>query len=158
VMSELEDVTGVARVVAEQDLDVAYGDDSVLVTAFDPEGFLDRRVADWPIDAGDPEGALRAVAKGEAVAVSRPFANLHGTRPGDKIELRTPDGPHVFRVAAITSGVLQSAVLMSRDLYRSLWHDGLVSWIDVVVQEGSDSRAVAAEIARLLGRSHRLRV
>jgi len=158
VMRQIERIPGVARVVAEQDLDLTYGDESVLVAAFDPEGYLDRRVSDWPIDAGDHATALQAVADGDAIAVSLSFANLHGTRPGDEIELRTPGGPHTFKVAAVTSGVPQSCVLMSRDLYRSLWNDDLVSWIDVVVDEGHDVKAMAAQIARELGRSYRLRV
>ncbi len=103
--------------------------------------------------------ALQAVADGDsAVAVSLSFANLHGTRPGDEIELRTPSGPHTFKVAAVTSGVPQSCVLMSRDLYRSLWNDDLVSWIDVVPDQQHDVKGMAAQIARELGRTYRLRI
>src|SRR5262249_53833503 len=50
VIGELEHVTGVARIAAQQDLETTYGEDTVLVIAFDPEGFLDRRVADWTLD------------------------------------------------------------------------------------------------------------
>jgi putative ABC transport system permease protein len=158
VVSELEHILGVANAVGEQQRDVPYGDGSIQVDSYDPAAFLDRRVADWPVDRGDPESAFHAVANGDAVAVSRSFANLHATRPGDGIELQTPEGPRTFMVAAITSGQPESAVLLSRELYRRLWHDSLVSWIHVVVEEGNDPQAVAAAIARDLGRSHRLRV
>src|SRR5262249_49714411 len=158
VIGELKHVTGVARIAAQQDLETTYGEDTVLVIAFDPEGFLDRRVADWTLDINDPEGALEAMAKGDAVAVSRSFANLHGTRAGDEIELHTPDGPHAFSVAAITSSVVQSGVLMSRKLYSVLWHDNLVSCIGVVVDAEADAAVVASEIARKLGYRHRIRV
>ena len=158
VMREIDRIPGVALVVAEQEFDLAYGDESVLVTAFDPEGYLDRRVSDWPLEAGDRATALQAVAAGDAVAVSLSFANLHGTRPGDELELRTPGGLHAFKVAAVTSGVPQSSVLMSLQLYRSLWNDDLVSYIYVVVGDGHDIKAMGAQIARELGRSYRLRV
>ncbi len=158
VVGELVRVAGVAKVVGEQNRDINYGGGSVHLVAFDPDGFTDHRVADWPIDEGDSDSALRALASGEGVAVTRGFANLHGTRPGDSIELRTLQGPHTFEVVAITSGVLESAVVMSRELYRPLWNDSVVSWIDVVVEEGSDPKTVAAAIASNLGRSHRLRV
>jgi putative ABC transport system permease protein len=158
VMRQIERIPGVALVAAEQDLDITYGDESVLVTAFDPEAYLDHRVSEWPVEAGDPATALRKVADGKAIAVSLSFANLHGTGPGDEIELRTPGGLHAFKVAAVTSGVPQSSVLMSRDLYRSLWNDNLVSWIDVVPEDGRDVKAMAVQIASELGRSYRLRV
>jgi putative ABC transport system permease protein len=158
VMRQIGRIPGVALVVAEQEFDLAYGDESVLVTGFDPEGYLDRRVSDWPLDAGDRATALQAVADGDAVAVSLSFANLHGTLPGDVIELRTPGGPHAFKVAAVTSGVPQSSVLMSLQLYRSLWNDDLVSYIYVVVDDGHDVKPMAAQIARELGRDYRLRV
>ena len=157
VMSELERVAGVAKVVGQENRDIRYRNGFVHMVAFDPDGFLDDRVRDWPVDAGKP-GALRAVANGDAVAVSRAFSNLHGTRPGDSIELQTSQGLHTFNVAAVTSGVLESAVVMSRELYKPLWNDSVVAWIDVVVEEGSDPRSVAAAIAANLGRSHRLRV
>jgi len=158
VVGELAHVTGVAKVVGEQNRDITYGNGSVRLVAFDPDGFIDRRIADWPIDEGDPDGALRALAKGDAVAVTRGFANLHGTSPGDTIELRTPQGPHTFKVVAVTGGVLESAVVMSRELYAPLWNDRFVSWIDIAIQEGNDPQTVAAAIATNLGRAYRLRV
>src|SRR5262245_17810940 len=158
VMHQIERIPGVALVAAEQEFDLAYGDESVLVTAFDPEGYLDRRVSDWPLEAGDRATALQAVADGDAVAVSLSFAKLHGTRPGDEIALRIPGGPHAFKVAAVTSGVPQSSVLMSLQLYRSLWNDDLVLYLYVVVDDGHDVKAIAAQIARELDRNYRLRV
>jgi putative ABC transport system permease protein len=158
VVSKLQDVPGIAIAAGEQQREVGYGDDSILVVGFDPPCFLDHRVCDWPVDDGDAINALRAVANGNAVAVSRSFATAHRTRPGDRIELTTLNGARALTVAAITSGVSQKAVLMSRTLYRQLWNDDLVTWIHVAVTQQHDSQAVAAAIADKLGRKYRLRV
>src|SRR5262249_54966790 len=47
VIRQIERIPGVALVVGAQDLDLAYGDESVLVSSWDPGGYLDRRVSDW---------------------------------------------------------------------------------------------------------------
>jgi putative ABC transport system permease protein len=157
ILDELRALPGVAAAAAEQHRDIRYGEGALVVTSYDPSCFLDRRVCNWPVDEGGPD-ALRLVADGEAVAVSRSFANLYRTRLGDTVELPTMHGSRTFTVAAITSGQLESAVLMSRELYRHLWNDDLVTWIHVAVDTGSNTANVASTIARDLGRSHRLRV
>jgi putative ABC transport system permease protein len=158
VVGELQRVRGVSRVVGEQERDVAYNGDPVIIFAFDAACFLDRRLCDWPVAEAVSEYPLRAVADGEAVAVTEAFARRHGTRPGDRLDLPTPHGSRGLTVGLITSGPPQSAIMMSRSLYRELWNDTLVSWIWVAVEDGRDHHAVAAVIARALGRTYRLRV
>jgi putative ABC transport system permease protein len=157
VVSEFRRVPGVAIAIGQQDREIRYGDRSVVLFSYDPLCFLDRRVCNWPVDVGAP-GSLEAVAAGEAVAVSRSFANLQGTLPGDRIELTTMQGRRIFPVAVITSGQPESAILMSRELYSRLWNDNLVTWIHVAVVEGHAPATVAGAIARELGRTRRLRV
>src|SRR5262249_2155392 len=157
IVADIQRVPGVATAIGEQERDLRYGDQSVLLASADPPCFLDRRVCDWGMSEGSLE-ALRSVANGEGVLVSQAFANLHGTRPGDELVLPTARGPQSFRVAAITSSQPQSAVLMSRSLYRRLWNDDLVPWIRVAVAEGNTPEAVAEAIAKGLGQTHRLRI
>jgi putative ABC transport system permease protein len=158
VVSELEQLPGVAVPVGEQQRDIEYHGAPVVLFAFDPPCFLDRRVCDFPIDEGAPTGAVYSVAEGKEVAVSGAFARLHGTHPGDSIELPTPGGSRVFTVAAITEGQPQSAVFMNRALYRATWNDDLVSWIWLAVADGQDPEQVSATIASSLGPKYRLRV
>jgi putative ABC transport system permease protein len=157
VVSEVEKIPEVAVAVGEQQRNITYGDQSITVGAYDAPCFLDRRVCDWPVDGGAPD-ALRAVAAGKAVAVSRSFANLYGTRAGETVDLTTLRGNRTFPVAAITSGQAESAVVMSRTLYQDLWNDGFVTWIHVAVGQGSDPQAVADAIAAGIGRTYRLRI
>src|SRR5262249_31188319 len=133
VVSELEQISGVAIPVGEQQRDMEYHGAPVVLFAFDAPCFFDRRVCDLPISEGAPARAIQSVADGRAVAVSGAFARLHGTHPGDTIELPTPRGARMFTVAAITEGQPQSAVFMNRALYRATWNDGLVSWVWVAV-------------------------
>src|SRR5262249_43218722 len=61
VVSELARVPGIANAVGEQQRDVPYGNGSPQVVSYDPSGYVDRRVAIWPVDQGDPERSLHAV-------------------------------------------------------------------------------------------------
>jgi putative ABC transport system permease protein len=157
LVAEIRKVPGVAQAAGEHLRVVRYREDSILIVPYDSSCLLDARVCHWSLDSG-PADAFRTVAEGDAVAVSRSFASLNGTRVGDTIELETMRGSRTFRVAAITSGVPQSAVLMSREIYSRLWNDDLVTWIYVAVSEGDDPAVVAAAIAKELGHTYRIRV
>ena len=157
LVAEIQKIPGVAQAAGEHLRVIRYGEESILIVPYDRSCLLDSRVCHWSLDSG-PANAFHAVADGDAVAVSRSFASLNGTRVGDALELETLQGSRMFRVAAITSGVPQSAVLMSRHLYSRLWNDDLVTWIYVAVGEGNDPAAVAAAIARELGHAYRIRV
>src|SRR5262249_10207083 len=151
------EVLGVAIASGEQQRDLRFGDESILLNSYDSPCFLDRRVCDWPVEAGAPD-ALHRVAAGAAIAVSRSFADLHVTSLGDTRELATSDGIQPFTVALITSCAPQSAILMSRELYRRLWKDDLITYAHVAVAEGHTPQAVAAAIASDFGEKYRLRV
>ena len=117
IVGELRSVPGVAAAAGEQHRDIRYGEGALVVTSYDPPCFLDRRVCNWPVDEGGPD-ALRLVAEGEAVAVSRSFANLYRTRPGDTVELTTMQGSTNLHRRGDYQWLAQNAVLMSRELYR----------------------------------------
>jgi putative ABC transport system permease protein len=158
VVTKLQEIPGIVSAAAEQQREIASGDTAILIVALDPPCFVDKRVCDWPIDYADGVDVLQRVAQGDAVAVSQSFATLHDTRPGARIELTTLQGKRMLTVAAITSGVLQNAVLMTRSLYRRLWNDDLVTWVHVAVSQDHDPQEIAGVIADRLGREYRLRV
>jgi len=135
-----------------------YEGSSVLIASFDPSCFADHRACHWPLDPGSHADALRLVSQGDAVMVSRSFAHRHGTRPGDTITLESPQGPQPFTIVGVTAGQPQSAVVMSRDLYRNIWGDPFVAWIHVKLADGVDHDHVRQTITRGLGRDYRLRV
>jgi putative ABC transport system permease protein len=157
-MEELRAVPGVAVAAGEQQRDVRYGDDSVVLDAYDAVCFADTRVCQWIIEGESLADSARLVAAGEAVFVSSSFAHRYDTHPGDLIRLASPSGPVSFRVAGSTTGQPAPALVMSRDLYRKLWNDAPVSWVHVGVASGVDPAAVRRAIEERLGRKYRLRV
>ena len=71
VLAELRTIDSIALATGQQMHDIPYGGRSALVIAIDPPYFTDPRLATWPIDATSGPGALAAVARGEAVLLSR---------------------------------------------------------------------------------------
>ena len=158
VLAKLRDFPEVSIVAGEEQRDTMYAGTSMVIASFDPSCFADRRVCNWPLDPGSHVDALRLVARGDAVMVSRSFAHRHGARPGDTITLESPKGPQSFAIVGVTAGQPQSAVVMSRELYRNTWGDPFVAWIHVRLADGVDRDRVRERIARGLGRDYRLRV
>jgi putative ABC transport system permease protein len=158
LLARLRSVPGVARTAGHQLKDVPYEGREIAVAALDPAAIVDPSIGDWPLEPGAVADALETVARGDAVMVTGSFAHQFGTGVGDVVRLGSPNGPRAFRVAGVTGGLLESAIIMSREVYRVAWNDALVSWIYVTMSPGAARRDVEAAIARQLGRTHRLRV
>ncbi len=75
------------------------------------------------------EGSAAGVWEGEAVIVSEPYANRHGTRAGAVVRLRTDHGERDLRVAGVFYDYGSSAgvVVMSRRIYDRAWNDRRLS-------------------------------
>jgi putative ABC transport system permease protein len=137
---------------------VPYGDSEIAVAAFDRPALVDTRVNDWPLEAGAQVDALESVARGAAVLVTSSFAQQFDITPGQKVLLQSPRGPVAFEVGAVTDGLLESGIVMSRDLYRATWNDSLVTWVYVVLKSHAEVLPVRTAIERELGRKYRLQV
>lgn len=107
----------------------------------------------YPLRDADPDAVWPAFERGEAVLVSEPMAWRLSLAPGDRIELRTADGPRSFPVAAIYQDYSssQGEVLMSRSLYQRHFDDpgigGLGLYLATGVAIEDAMRAVRTEIA-----------
>jgi putative ABC transport system permease protein len=100
------------------------------------------------------EGDAAAVWGGDAVIVSEPFANRHGTRAGDIVRLRTDRGERDFRVAGVFYDYGSSAgvVVMSRHTYERAWDDRRLSGLALEAAPGVDAGALVAAVrARAAG-------
>jgi len=124
--------------------------DEILLIAFDAELFTDGRIARRI--GGDPEAERRRAAALMAgkIDVSRNLARIRGIEVGDELELQTPAGPRRFEVAGIQTDYtwFRGCVLMERSVYRRLWGDSSLSYLDVRVKPGAvleDCRADLAE-------------
>jgi putative ABC transport system permease protein len=158
LIEELVAIPGVAVAAGHHLKDVPYGDSEIAVAAFDRSGLVDTRVNDWPLEAGAQGDALERVARGDAVMVTSSFAQRFDINPGQKVHLQSPQGPVAFEVGAVTDGLLESGIVMSRDLYRATWNDSLVTWVYIVLEANTDALPVRTAIERELGRKYRLRV
>jgi putative ABC transport system permease protein len=157
VLSEVSRVPGVSVVAGEQHRRISYQGRSVILAAFDSSCFKSSIVCDWalsrPID-----GALRLVAEGKAALVSPAFSLQFGAKEGDSIHLSSSYGDVELRIAAITPGQPESAIVLARSVYARQWDDNLVTWVHVATDAGVAPAAVARRLREELGRKYRLRV
>jgi putative ABC transport system permease protein len=94
------------------------------------------------------EGNADAVWSGDAVMVSEPYANRHGTRTGVNVRLRTDRGEQEFRVAGVfyDYGSSSGVVVMSRRTYDRAWNDPRISSLALEAAPGVDIDALAAAV------------
>ena len=156
LIEDLGRVPGVALASGERQRDVTYGDSDMVLDAYDPSCFTDKRVCQWLLENDAMPNALQLVARGEAVLVSSSFAHAYRTRPTDVLELSTPHGPIKRPVAGVTNGQPASAVILSRVVYGDLWNDRQLSWVHVAVD--GNPIGVQQRVERTLGEKYRLRV
>ena len=122
LVAHLAATPGVARASTSRGVTVqsAGGPVQVVALAVDPA-----RPPRWRFR----EGSATGVWEGEAVIVSEPYANRHGTRAGATVRLRTDRGEQDFRVAGIFYDYGSSAgvVVMGRRTYDRAWDDRRIS-------------------------------
>ena len=94
------------------------------------------------------EGSADAVWNGDAVVVSEPYANRHGTRVGAFVRLRTDRGEQDFRVAGVFYDYGSSAgiVVMSRRSYELAWNDDRLSSVALEAAPGVDAEQLIGKV------------
>jgi putative ABC transport system permease protein len=104
------------------------------------------------------EGGTDGVWESEAVIVSEPYANRHGTRAGATVRLRTDRGEQGFRVAGVFYDYGSSAgvVVMSRRTYDRAWSDRRISGLALEAAPGVDVDALVAGVRERAGSGTRL--
>jgi putative ABC transport system permease protein len=95
------------------------------------------------------EGGAAGVWEGEAVIVSEPYANRHGTT----VRLRTDRGEREFRVAGVFYDYGSSAgvVVMSRRTYDRAWDDRRISGLALEAAPGVDVDALVTAVRERAG-------
>jgi putative ABC transport system permease protein len=96
------------------------------------------------------------LVSGEEIAVSENFMNRYGTPPGSVLELQTAEGPRPFRVALAVEDYSWPAgtIVMDRSVYRRLWKDDLLVYIDLRVEPGTPVEDVRARVADRIKGTH----
>ncbi len=107
-------------------------------------------VVDRPVD----ETVSELFAPGvQGVLVSQNFTGHFGKKTGDTLELATPSGKASFRVlgTVVDYGSPEGTLYLSRDVYKRLWNDPLVSAFAVEVAPGHTPEQVQRAIEAALG-------
>jgi putative ABC transport system permease protein len=148
----------VAAVDAVRVDSIAFAGSRAAIVAGDTRLYVDRRRR-LSVVEGDEAFAAAGLASGTAVVVNQAFARRFGRRPGDVLELGTPNGPLRLRIAAIhlelTPGDL-GTIHLDRELYRRWWRDDSATLVEVSLRSGADRRHVIAAIRSRFGERHRL--
>jgi len=99
---------------------------------------------------GDSTAALTRAAESGGVLISEVLANRLGVLEGERVTIRTPQGPHSVPVEGIfydyaTDG---GKMVMDRVPYQRLWNDRSVTVFAVYLTAGADSETVRAAMVR----------
>ncbi|HEX6998848.1 MAG TPA: ABC transporter permease [Gammaproteobacteria bacterium] len=100
------------------------------------------------------EGALDALARGEGVAVSEPFAFRRGLEVGEALSLPTPSGTARLPIVAVfrdydTAG---NGVVMPLALYRERWGDYAITGAGLHLAPGADRDAIERALREIAER------
>jgi putative ABC transport system permease protein len=104
--------------------------------------------------AGDRDRILASLPGRDRCIVSEPFANKHGVRAGDRIQLTLGEKPVQFNVAGVyyEYSSNQGYVILDRSTLLRYLPAAPPTNIAVYLRSGSDSQAIERELQRRLAR------
>lgn len=131
-------------------LRLPFDDDEVMLIAYEPDVF--RRIRIDTGTATDParEHRLAAAMKAGKIAISHNLAHLHRLAAGDRITLQTPRGPRAFEIDDVQTDYswFRGVLFMDLPIYRELWGDTSLSYVDIRVRPGVNVEEFRAELTR----------
>ena len=154
----IANVRGVARVSAFAGGFMALGDRRVWVIARPPGAA--HHALESQIVQGSAPSALRRLAQGGWIAVSKQIAEEHHTGVGGSLQLPTPSGPARLRIAATTTNLAWSpgVVFIGSTDYARLWRSDAPSAFGVTLSPGVGETSARRAIQRALGAGSGLEV
>lgn len=117
---------------------------------------LHARRSRYLVRQGDSSEQLNRAAESGGILVSEVLADRLGVHEGQSLEIMTPEGAKRFPIVAVfydyaTDG---GKLVMDRSLYRSLWHDELVTVFPVYLAAGSEVDQVRKKISAKLNETN----
>ena len=159
LVDEIAKLPGIARVDPVRILKVIHEGTPTNVIAVDGRIWVEG-IRTLTLLEGDPKEAFAAMHRGEAVGVNEAFALRYKKRPGDVISLPSPNGEVRVPIAGIyfDPGMGDMGiVLMDRNaLYRRMWRDDTVTFIEPQLERGADRQQVIEAIRSRWGEKHAL--
>jgi putative ABC transport system permease protein len=149
-LNVLSSIPDVAAVDSYRDVRVEVNGQRVAVVSRDLR--LHAHWSRYLVRRGDSSEQLLRAAEIDGLLVSEVLADRLGVQEGSMLEVLTPSGTRQFPIVAVfydysTDG---GKLLMDRALYRSLWHDDLVTVFPVYVSAGSNLDRVRERITAQL--------
>ena len=131
---------------------------NLAVKAFDPPPGAGAHFP-W-IDAinpsSDESGSRLFYAAAPSTLVSENFVKKTGKKTGDRIEIETPTGRHTFQIVGVIRDFASpdGVLYFSRDVYKRLWKDNLVTAIAVSAAPGVDPAELKRNIENSVGKRY----
>jgi putative ABC transport system permease protein len=108
---------------------------------------------------GDESATIEAMARGDGLVVNEAFQRRFHVRRGEVLSLSTPSGEARLAVLAVyfdpTFADL-GTIHLDQALYRRLWRDETVNFVEPVLRADADRERVIGEIRRRWGDRHDL--
>ncbi len=156
LVEEIGMLKEVAAVAGEKRADIQYSGQRAVLDAYDPSCFHDSRVCQWPFVGDVLPDATQRLISGQGAIVSTPFSQKFHVVAGDTVYLPSPGGTRPMLIVAVTRSEPETAIIFSRDLYKEVWGDRMVTWIHVALDHGLMPKLAAASLSKQLVRQHRL--
>ena len=157
--AEVASVPGVQSVYTVAMHPQPFQGQEVLLFAIDVEGLYRmhqaRGIAKRMTPIADAAHRARLVS-GEDIVVSENFRNRYGTPQGSIIELQTAAGPRPFRIGLVVEDYSwpSGTIVMEREVYRRLWKDDYIAYIDLRVDPGTPVNEMRSRVGEKLRGSH----
>lgn len=128
-------------------LQLPFKGDEVMLIAYDGTAFHEVRIARGLSDPQVDRARAQALRDGK-VHVSRNLASIRGIKAGDRISLPTPSGAREFEVDGIQTDYswFRGSIFMDLEVYRQIWKDQSLSYLDLRVRDGTDIEAFRADL------------
>ncbi len=157
MMSEIDKIPGVRTAYPFRKINLNYEGRRILLETFDVA-----RSAEYSsfnlFPAGRREDMLKLLPRQDNVVINEAFASRYGLKPGDAINLPTPEGVKRFGVAAVAVAYESDSGVIWMDLYtyRKYWKDTVADIYEVIVRPGADIQAVREAILDRFGKERSL--
>lgn len=147
MIGEIEKVPGVHLAYPFRKINLNYNGRRLLLESFDVDRSKDYSSFDM-FTQGRREDMLALLPRRDNVVINEPLAARYGLKPGDAIDLPTPDGEKRFGVAAVAVAYESDSGVIWMDIhtYRKHWKDTVVDMYEVLVKPGASVQTVREAI------------
>jgi putative ABC transport system permease protein len=152
----LRTIDGIAQVQMVRSVRLKVKNAPIVLIALDVDQVSNR--ARLPAVEGVSEEMYRLTGQSKGLIASENFAQLHGARLGEILEVPSPAGVLRLPVVGIVRDFSdqQGSLLISRDLFTRYWHDDRVNVFRVYLKPGASEQTVREEILSKYGSEQKL--